>query len=293
MGKTRKKYTIKRKKSKAVFKAADFLEEGRIAFLDSEYVTSQKKGGPPAKLVSLGMVICRENFEEVERFHSYIYNDEPLHDKFRELTGITEEELLQAPPYEQVMKEVARKLRARNVRIICVWGPDQQVISQDLKYYRTGISKHIHKTVSQMLEQMRDIEGIYSRKLNMHSIGIANLKLLCGLGSSVSHDALEDAVDLKNVIAYLDVHGCPERAAQMLRQYMKEKELYYRYRRFHEKWDGISEAVVRKSRELINELEKSGMMEARALLDDLRVICTGEDSSFEEPEEYMERMKEK
>lgn len=144
-----------------------------------------------------------------------------------------------------------------------------------------------------MLEQMRDIEGIYSRKLNMHSIGIANLKLLCGHGSSVSHDALEDAVDLKNVIAYLDVHGCPERAAQMLRQYMKEKELYYRYRRFHEKWDGISEAVVRKSRELINELEKSGMMEARALLDDLRVICTGEDSSFEEPEEYMERMKEK
>ena len=218
MGKTRKKYTIRRKKSKTVFKAADFLEEGRIAFLDSEYVTSQKKGGPPAKLVSLGMVICRENFEEVERFHSYIYNDEPLHDKFRELTGITEEELLQAPPYEQVMKEVARKLRARNVRIICVWGPDQQVISQDLKYYRTGISKHIRKTVSQMLEQMRDIEGIYSRKLNMHSIGIANLKLLCGLGSSVSHDALEDAVDLKNVIAYLDVHGCPERAAQMLRQ---------------------------------------------------------------------------
>ena len=53
------------------------------------------------------------------------------------------------------------------------------------------------------------------------------------------------------------------------------------------------EAVVRKSGELINELEKSGMMEARALLDDLRVICTGEDSSFEEPEEYMERMKEK
>ena len=73
----------------------------------------------------------------------------------------------------------------------------------------------------------------------------------------------------------------------------KYRHLYCRYRRFHEKWDGISEAVVRKSRELINELEKSGMMEARALLDDLRVICTGEDSSFEEPEEYMERMKEK
>ena len=89
-GKDKKEiYNQKEKKSKAVFKAADFLEEGRIAFLDSEYVTSQKKGGPPAKLVSLGMVICRENFEEVERFHSYIYNDEPLHDKFRELTGIT------------------------------------------------------------------------------------------------------------------------------------------------------------------------------------------------------------
>ncbi len=62
----------KEKNQKQFFKAADFLEEGRIAFLGFRICDVTEKGGPPAKLVSLGMVICRENFEEVERFHSYL-----------------------------------------------------------------------------------------------------------------------------------------------------------------------------------------------------------------------------
>lgn len=48
-----------------------------------------------------------------------------------------------------------------------------------------------------MLRMMKDIEVIYSRKLKLRSIGIANLKYLCGLGNEVCHDALSDAIDLK------------------------------------------------------------------------------------------------
>ena len=123
----------------------------------------------------------------------------------------------------------------------------------------------------------------------MRSIGIANLKLLCGLKPSVSHDALEDAVDLKNIIAYMDIHGCPERAANVLRQYMKEKEIYYRYRRFHEKWEGIFDEVLIKCNALMQELENVESMEARALKDDLHVIATGEDAAFEELEVFFEK----
>lgn len=292
MGNTKMKYTGRRKKAKRQqsFCVSDILKNEKVAFLDTEFLTSQKRGGPPARLVSIGFVICQGDFEEVERFHSYIYTEDALHDKFRELTGITEETLLQAPSYEQVMKKAARKLHGHNVTSIFVWGPDQKVIQQDLKCYRNNVPKRTHKIVNFMLNQMKDIEEIYSKKLKMHSIGIANMKLLCGLGSTVSHDALEDAIDLRNVIASLDKNGCPERAVQMLRQYMKEKELYCRYRRFRERPEHLSEAILEKSRQLMQELENSEQPELRALRDDLRVLCTGEDVVFPEPEVYIRKI---
>ena len=52
---------------------AEKLDNEMVAFLDTEFLTSQIKGGPPAKLVSVGFVVCGKNFEEVTRFHSYIY----------------------------------------------------------------------------------------------------------------------------------------------------------------------------------------------------------------------------
>ena len=64
------------------------------------------------------------------------------------------------------------------------------------------ISKKSRKIVNRMLRMMKDIEVIYSRKLKLRSIGIANLKYLCGLGNEVCHDALSDAIDLKNVIRH-------------------------------------------------------------------------------------------
>ena len=64
-----------------------------VAFLDTEFLTSQVKGGPPAKLVSVGFVVCGKDFEEVTRFHSYIYAEDKLHDRFQEMTGIEEEDL--------------------------------------------------------------------------------------------------------------------------------------------------------------------------------------------------------
>lgn len=68
--------------------------------------------------------------------------------------------------------------------------------------------------------------------LKIHNIGIANLKLLCGLGSEVSHDALDDSIDLKEVVQYLDTKGCPDYMVQAMKTYLSDKELYCRYRRF-------------------------------------------------------------
>ena len=98
-----KKRTYRKEQPKETLVVWDILKNETVAFLDTEYVTSQQKHGRPAKLVSVGMVICRGDFEEVDRFHSYIHMDGELHDKFRELTGITEKDLSHAPSYEKVM----------------------------------------------------------------------------------------------------------------------------------------------------------------------------------------------
>ena len=110
----------RRVKREEIFSVRKILEEEMVAFLDTEYLTSQVKGGPPAKLVSIGLVICRKDFKEVDRFHSYIYTEDKLHDVFRELTGITETDLTEAPDYELVMEEVGERLAVWNVTRIFV-----------------------------------------------------------------------------------------------------------------------------------------------------------------------------
>ena len=70
-----KKRTYRKEQPKETLVVWDILKNETVAFLDTEYVTSQQKHGRPAKLVSVGMVICRGDFEEVDRFHSYIHMD--------------------------------------------------------------------------------------------------------------------------------------------------------------------------------------------------------------------------
>ena len=285
-----KKRTNRREQPKETLVVRDILENETVAFLDTEYVTTQQKHGRPAKLVSVGLVICRGDFEEMDRYHSYIHMEGELHDKFRELTGITEKNLRHAPSYEKVMEQVGKRLDEYEVKHIFVWGPDKIVIQRDFMEYREMISKKSRKTINHMLRMMKDVEVIYSRKLELRSIGIANLKYLCGLGNEVRHDALSDAVDLKNVIRHMDTNGCPKYMVVAMRSYLTDKELYCRCRRFHEKWDNVPESLLEKSREVMAELGQLETMEAKALRDDILAVCTGEDQVFPTLEEYIEQM---
>ena len=61
-----KKRTYRKEQPKETLVVWDILKNETVAFLDTEYVTTQQKHGRPAKLVSVGMVICRGDFEEVD-----------------------------------------------------------------------------------------------------------------------------------------------------------------------------------------------------------------------------------
>ena len=74
-----------------------------------------------------------------------------------------------------------------------------------------------------------------------------------------------------------------------MKKYTSEKEVYYRLRRFREKWDDVSEGIQEKSLSLLKELGKVDTVEARALRDDLLVMCTGEAMAFPTLEEYIQK----
>ena len=101
--------------------------------------------------------------------------------------------------------------------------------------------------------------------------------------------ALDDAVDLKNIIKHIDLEGCSEHMLQIMKKYTAEKEVYYRQRRFREKWEDVSEEIQKKTLGLLKELGKVDTVEARALRDDLMVMCTGEAISFPTLEEYIRK----
>lgn len=149
--------------------------------------------------------------------------------------------------------------------------------------------KRTRKIVNRILRMIKDIEGTYSAKLDLQSAGIGSLKIICGLGTEVSHNALDDAVDLKNIISHIDLKGCSEHMLQIMKKYTSEKEVYYRLRRFREKWDDVSEGIQEKSLSLLKELGKVDTVEARALRDDLLVMCTGEAMAFPTLEEYIQK----
>lgn len=172
---------------------------------------------------------------------------------------------------------------------VYVWGPDKYVIQRDLLEYRKDISKRTRKIVNRIFRMIKDIEGIYSAKLDLQSAGIGSLKIICGLGTEVSHNALDDAVDLKNIIRHIDLKGCPEQMLQIMKKYTSEKEVYYRLRRFREKWDDVSEGIQEKTLGLLKELGKVDTVEAMALRDDLLVMCTGEAMAFPTLEEYIQK----
>ena len=54
--------------------------------------------------------------------------------------------------------------------------------------------------------------------------------------------------------------------------------------------ENVPESLLKKSQDVMQELEYMESMEAKALRDDMLAVCTGEDQVFPTLEEYIEQM---
>ena len=99
------------------------------AFLDAEYLSARYKKTSIEDVISVGVIITNPAHEELDRFYSTVQlrPGHKLPPLITELTGLTNEDLEDAPAYEDVMTELIMRIRKFQVGKICVWGGDKQL----------------------------------------------------------------------------------------------------------------------------------------------------------------------
>ena len=237
------------------------------------------------EIIQIGAVRVDENGDVLDTFEMTLRPRifRKLHWRIAEVTGLSQGDLEAGVPIAEGLRRF-QKWAGPDAEF-AEWGLDDvPVLKQNLFLYNMDES---------WPSRWYDLQQIFLKNFPRgEGEGLTLESVVDRLGIERDgdfHNALDDAVDLKNIIRHIDLKGCSEHMLQIMKKYTSEKEVYYRLRRFREKWDDVSEGIQEKSLSLLKELGKVDTVEARALRDDLLVMCTGEAMAFPTLEEYIQK----
>lgn len=144
------------------------------------------------EIIEIGAVLLDDNNEQVSTFSTYV---KPRFSKvtksIEKLTGITDDMLVDAPYFEDAIKEVIDKL-PEDV-ILCTWSD-----SDTAAIYREIEIKGLHiERLNELCEGYFDIQKEFSNKLNFgHILNLEKALNLVGIDfKGKAHGALDDAIN--------------------------------------------------------------------------------------------------
>ena len=177
------------------------------AFLDAEYLSARYKKSSIEDVISVGVIITNPAHEELDRFYSTVQlrPGHKLPPLITELTGLTNEDLEDAPAYEDVMTELITRIRKFQVGKICVWGGDKNSFQRD--YESRNLEKPLKRSVAKFISTFDNIQKEVSLDVTGGldaNLSLADMKTICGLGGHVEHNALADAEDMLNCIRIIE-----------------------------------------------------------------------------------------
>ncbi|SOC01677.1 exonuclease domain-containing protein [Pseudobutyrivibrio ruminis] len=177
------------------------------AFLDAEYLSARYKKSSIEDVISVGVIITNPAHEELDRFYSTVQlrPGHKLPPLITELTGLTNEDLEDAPAYEDVMTELITRIRKFQVGKICVWGGDKNSFQRD--YESRNLEKPLKRSVAKFISTFDNIQKEVSLDVTGGldaNLSLADMKTICGLGGYVEHNALADAEDMLNCIRIIE-----------------------------------------------------------------------------------------
>ena len=246
------------------------------AFLDAEYLSARYKKSSIEDVISVGMIITTPQHEELDRFYSTVrlrmgHRLPPL---ITELTGLTNEELENAPEYEEVMSQLLNIVRKYQVGKICVWGGDKNSFQRD--YDSRDLEKPLKRSVAKFISTFENIQKEVSLDLTGGldaNLSLADMKTICGLGGHVSHNALSDAEDMLECIRIIEQEKMKYDGVKAA-EYKKFRGEYVKNRSFD---DEDAEVILESElgEKFLQELLSKGFEDnpkTKAFVDDLRFI---------------------
>ena len=278
-----------------------FRAEGAIAFLDAEFNAGMdwRSGENVNEVISLGVVICDSEFNELEEFYSLVNpkSGKPIFPMISQITGITGDMLKNQPGFAAVSDRITELMEKYGVTRVYTWGnADQHVLLKErnsLKARRYASADHLARW--KYIDLCTDISGAVSGLVlgirGGLAINMENLMFVCEIEEKQVHNALSDAFYLYRSMAYLSHQYPPSVASTDFRRkkewvntFYQERSTYNSFRRFkassrgndlYGKWDEVDERDMR----------------IKALEDDLAFL-KGEidyDREFDSIQEYFAR----
>jgi len=129
-----------------------------FAFVDIEATHSNPY---KARIVEIAIIITGENLSEKARFSTLINPDVPIDKKSYSIHGISEKELVDAPPFEEVAGEI-RELLSGKVVI------GYRIGDFDLKLLNMEFARTDHLTIFPLYIDLKDLDQIPRRKSLYH-----------------------------------------------------------------------------------------------------------------------------
>ncbi len=245
------------------------------AFLDAEYLSARYKKSSIEDVISVGVIITNPAHEELDRFYSTVQlrPGHKLPPLITELTGLTNEDLEDAPAYEDVMTELITRIRKFQVGKICVWGGDKNSFQRD--YESRNLEKPLKRSVAKFISTFENIQKEVSLDVTGGldaNLSLADMKTICGLGGHVEHNALADAEDMLNCIRIIEQDQMKYDGVRAA-EYKKFRGEYVKNRSFGDVEEDDELIIDSKvGADFLEELKRKGFHEnpkTKAFMDDL------------------------
>ena len=251
------------------------------AFLDAEYLSARYKKSSIEDVISVGVIITNPAHEELDRFYSTVQlrPGHKLPPLITELTGLTNEDLEFATPYEEVMTELIHRIRKFQVGKICVWGGDTNSFQRD--YESRNLEKPLKRSVAKFISTFDNIQKEVSLDVTGGldaNLSLADMKTICGLGGVVEHNALSDAEDMLNCIRIIEQDKMKYDGVKAA-EYKRFRGEYVKNRSFDD--EEVDEEFIIDSdlgKSFLKEIEERGFGDnpkTKAFMDDLRFLIGG------------------
>lgn len=248
-------------------------------FYDSEFnaYDDGKNLSIPQEVVSIGICITNDKGVMIEKFYSLISLKaaKKISNRCTEITGIKTRDLKDAEGFEKVTAKVAKLLKKYGIKKVYCYGlEDKRILEKTIELYD---KKNNGKFIAKLLYDVRtDFKKKTKGKVSEQ--GLPFLKAVCELEGEVTHDALQDAIDLARIYYKLNTVGYNEKIYEKLSKEREELISYKRNRRIKEEnATVVGNDLVRYKNKLVEFLEKNDIPHMddgakRALIDDLNLL---------------------